>query len=96
MIKQLEICNNIERQESKKDGFMTDVFDGLCYSAAENKELFSNNLDIAVALYTDGFSKYSTMTIIHFIILKFPRLYQDRTKIHVAVMHYSIGAQEYI
>ena len=44
----------------------------------ENQGFFQNELDIAVALYIDGFTKFSSMTIVHFLVLNF--LIPIRTK----------------
>ena len=74
---------------ARKAGLYTDIFDGDVYTALKGEGLFSGDLDIALALYTDGFTvKRKQLTIVHLIILNLPPSirYETKNMIQVCVL----------
>ena len=61
-------------RESKENGVIRDFFDGSAYQ--DQKALFSRELDLAIAIYIDGFVPFrkgtSNMTIYNIILLNLP------------------------
>ena len=57
---------------------LVDIFDGSVF--AEFEHLFSNEFDVALALYVDGFTPFRygwtlsiSMTIVHLVVLNLPK-----------------------
>lgn len=79
-----------QRQE-KAPGEYDDVFDGSIYKSVADT-CFTRDLDIALALFTDGFRPFKSgtwcMTIVHFVILNFPpqERYEKKNMIQVCIV----------
>ena len=71
------------------DGY-TDIFDGSIYKNLRKDGYFKNELDIALALYTDGFTCFQKeqLTIIHIVILNLPPdiRYENKMMIQVGII----------
>ena len=76
--------------QDKEDGVYQDVFDGETYKEMKAEGHFTNPLDIALSLYTDGFSlgPNGQLTIVHFIILNLSpsKRYEHKWMIQTAIL----------
>ena len=71
-------------------GVYKDVFDGNAYNELRDHGCFEGKLDIAIALYTDGFIvKEQPLTIIHVIILNLPPSirYEKENMIQIGIIY---------
>ncbi|KAG2216617.1 hypothetical protein INT45_000417, partial [Circinella minor] len=67
------LLHRSERQASEK-GVYCDIYDGKNYKKLKKDGLFSGNLDIAISIYTDGFTALDKqLTIIHIINFNLPQ-----------------------